>query len=332
MEKVYYLVLTFFLPTISLAQWQVQTINETISYRSMDTDKKGCIWAGGSQNTISYSCDWGKSWSSQKVGTDFKLDFRGICVLSENEIIAMSAGMGNEGAAKIYKSIDKGLSWTLVYTNSSDQVFMDGIKFFNSKEGIVYGDPINGKLFMLKTEDGGESWNSISANLPDIKTGEASYAASNTNIAIWKKEIWVATQGRIFFSKDKGRKWGVMDTPFESKKTAGIFGLYLNNRIGIAVGGDYVDDKAIYPNVAFKDSKLKDWGDFKMSLPSGLKEAVLPITKNDFLIIGTSGTSAISLKDNRYDAVDTESFHTGVCDKLNCYAIGTKGRVGVWAK
>lgn len=320
------------LPFFSFSQWEVQVLDKTISYRSMDTDGKGCIWAGGSSNTISYSCDHGRSWNSVKVGLENKLDFRGISVLNENEIVAMSAGMGNEGAAKIYKTGDKGKTWKLVYSNTNEGVFMDGVKFFNDKEGIVYGDPIDGKLFIQKTVDGGLTWNDISSRLLDVIEGEASYAASNTNIAIHKDKVWLATQNRIFHSNDKAETWEVQNTPFASGSTAGIFGLYLNKEIAVAVGGDYVKDKEPYGNLTYKSSKDNIWADLVTCTPYGLKEAVLPLNKKRLLIIGTSGTSLFNMKDMKCREIDKESFHTGVCDNDNCYAIGTRGRIGVWSK
>ena len=47
-------------------------------------------------------------------------------------------------------------------------VFMDGMDFWNDSVGLVYGDPLSGYHFILKTTDSGESWSRIpQENIPE---------------------------------------------------------------------------------------------------------------------------------------------------------------------
>lgn len=74
--------------------------------------------------------------------------------------------------------------------NDSPEIFPDGMDFWNTKTGILYGDPIAGKMALLKTTDGRISWQNISDDLNIILIpGEASIAASGTNIRCLKNGI-----------------------------------------------------------------------------------------------------------------------------------------------
>ncbi|KAJ8135131.1 hypothetical protein OY671_011656, partial [Metschnikowia pulcherrima] len=55
--------------------------------------------------------------------------------------------------------------------------------------GIVSGDPINGKFFVARSFDGGDSWHEIpTRELPEADSGEACFASSGTNVRKLKKD------------------------------------------------------------------------------------------------------------------------------------------------
>jgi len=83
-------------------------------------------------------------------------------------------------------------------------------------------------VWLTKSTDGGNTWNKIDCdNLPPIKVGEAAFAASDTNIAIYGKNAWIATGGtaaRVFHTEDMGVSWKVYNTPIiQGKSTTGIY-------------------------------------------------------------------------------------------------------------
>lgn len=115
-----------------------------------------------------------------------------------------------DSPALLYKTGDKG-RMELVYKEEGDGVFYDAMTFWNDLEGIAIGDSVEGCLSIIITRDGGSTWNKLSCNLlpPGIK-GEGAFAASNSNIATVGNKTWVATtEGRIYFSPDKGQTWQV---------------------------------------------------------------------------------------------------------------------------
>lgn len=299
------------------------------SFRSMSVVNDNVIWAGGSGGTIVKSVNGAKEWEVFKI--DAKLDFRGIHAFDALNAVAMSAGEAQTGAAKIYKTTDGGENWNVVFETTETGVFLDCLKFKDRKTGYVLGDPISGKPYVLKTKNGGKSWKRINPEIfPDIIAGEASFAASNSNISVYKNRVLFSTQSRVFISESAGKSWQVSQTPFKQGSTAGIFGLYfLDEKRGFAVGGDYVDDKSEYPNIAHTLDGGNTWNFTETAMPFGLKESVWLSAENEFFAVGTSGVSKSSDNGKTWQSVSTEPYHVIQCGETKCYAIGGKGRFTV---
>jgi photosystem II stability/assembly factor-like uncharacterized protein len=145
--------------------------------------------------------------------------------------------------------------------------------FWDSKHGVVLGDPIadeSGKLKfeVLRTEDG-QNWRVIpGAQMPDAMQGEGAFAASNTSVAILPSasdsNIWFATGGkiaRVFHSPDRGKSWQVYETPvLHGADSAGIFSIaFRDANHGVIAGGDYKRPKLDGPNLAFTEDGGKNW-------------------------------------------------------------------------
>jgi photosystem II stability/assembly factor-like uncharacterized protein len=244
------------------AQWIKQVSGTDASFRSIHAISKKVVWAGGNKGTVLLTIDSGISWQLLKVNGAEKLDFRDIYGVSEKVAYIMSAGLAEEGAAKVFKTTDAGNSWKVVLEYKDKGVFFDSMDFWNEKEGILIGDSIDDKPFILRTLDAGNTWQRIAKEkLPPVMEGEASFASSGTCVAVQSNgKACLNTQSRIFFTPDKGETWQVYQTPFKKGQTAGIFGLHFwNNNQGIAVGGDYKNDKEKVENVAITNDEGKTW-------------------------------------------------------------------------
>lgn len=328
MTKLIQFTLLCFIFMNAKAQWQKIENPSSASFRSIHACKDGSVWAGGSSNTILKSTDNGLSWQKISVGSG-ALDFRGIAGINKSAAVAVSAGLAEEGAAKIYVTSDGGVTWKLTFKTGEKGVFMDGLKFFDEKEGIVYGDPIDGKMFLMKTYDGGLTWKRMIEGVPILKEGEASFAASNSNIFVLGNSVWIATQDRIFRSTDRGLNWDVFKTYMPAGSTAGIFGMYFySQENGILFGGDYVSDKSAYPNISFTQNGGESWHMTKSIEPFGLKESGWMLNRDELLVIGTTGSSVFNLSTGINSAWDKEPFHAISCNDQYCFAIGPKGNLG----
>ncbi|CAH0994775.1 Ycf48-like protein [Emticicia aquatica] len=315
------------------AQWKKQNSGTDASFRSIHAINKKVVWAGGSKGTVLRTTDAGKTWQVIKVKDAEKLDFRDIYGVSEKIAFIMSAGNAEDGAAKIFKTIDGGISWKVMLNYTQKGIFFDSMDFWNENEGIIIGDPIDDKPFIIRTLDGGNSWNRIDkAKLPNVLEGEASFAASGSCVAIQPNgKAWINTQSRVFFTPDKGETWEVYQTPFKKGQTSGIFGLHFwNENQGIAVGGDYKNDKEKTNNIAITNDAGKTWTFLATAQPDGLKEGAWYLPNKKMLLVGTSGTSLSEKENTAWRAIDNESFHAVSCFKNACWAIGGKGNLAKW--
>ncbi|KAF1857593.1 hypothetical protein Lal_00014602 [Lupinus albus] len=110
--------------------------------------------------------------------------------------------------------------------------------------------------------------------------GEAHFAASNTNIATVGNTVWIATGGktsRIFkFTWDKPFHWDVFGTPFVGGvSSSGIYSIdFYNEKLGIAVGGDYTKQKENVNNIAVTSDGGETWQSVASGKNSGYKTCV----------------------------------------------------------
>ena len=152
-----------------------------------------------------------------------------------------------------------------VYNEKGDNVFYDSMKFWNETEGIAIGDPVENCMSVIITRDGGNTWEKLPCeNLPKVERGEAAFAASNSNIAIFGNHAWVATGGlksRVMHTADKGKTWEIFETPIiQGKAMTGIYSIdFLDENIGIIFGGNWEDKPFNEGNKAITKNGGKNW-------------------------------------------------------------------------
>ena len=231
------------------------------SIRGLSVVDDNVVWFSGSKGFVGRSLDGGLTWKHNPIKGFEKVDFRSLYAFDSLRAIVANAG----SPASILLTRDGGKSWQQVYHNDHADIFLDGIDFWDSKSGLIYGDPINQKMTLLKTNDGGETWKEISEpNRPTSEKGEASFAASGTGIRCFdKKKVVVATGGmvsRLWMSDDRGESWTSLSTPIiQGKASAGIFSFGLSGNQWVIVGGDYVADSVSTRNVFYSFDNGKEW-------------------------------------------------------------------------
>src|SRR5688572_12279517 len=250
MKQIYFLMIAFGLsnsfPSMS-QQFSIEfkQVSSKSSIRGLSVVDDKVIWMSGTLGTVCLSSDGAKTFNCITVPGHDSSDFRSIYAFDANS--ALICKIGSPG--KILKTTDGGQTWKEVYHNNHEATFIDGIDFWNEKEGICYGDPIEGKLLLLKTVDGGDSWQQLPApSRPVMVDGESSFAASGTTIRCYEKgKVTIATGGeisRLLISYDHGSSWTHKQTPMlQGKPSAGIFSFdFIDDETGILVGGDYTAD------------------------------------------------------------------------------------------
>lgn len=304
------------------------------SFRGLSVVDNDVAWVSGSKGYVGGSTDGGNTWAFKQVKGFEKSDFRTLYAFDADKAIIANAG----SPAYILYTTDAGANWTPVYKNEDSAAFFDGIDFWNNKEGIIYGDPINGSMLLLYTKDGGKTWEPRKADeCPALREGEASFAASGTNIRCSGKNIvMIATGGtisRIWKSADKGKTWQYLNTPIlQGQSSTGIFSfLFKNNKRGVIVGGDYKDDRLSTDNVFYTTDGGTTW--LRPTTPTrGYRECVNYIDKHTLLATGPSGTD-ISYNDGEtwQPLNDEKQYHVVKKSRKGNTVImaGAKGKIAV---
>ena len=293
--KRYLIFILLVLPFFSLAQsYDFIPLNgeTSTSFRGMSVVSDKIAWISGSGGTIGRTIDGGKTWEWIKPQGYEKLDFRDIEAFSADKAIVVNAG----SPAYILLTEDGGKSWKESYKNLDSAIFLDGMDFWDINRGIAFGDPINGKMQLLRTLDGGRTWNDISATMQaKMGVGEASFAASGTTIcAMGEGKVWIATGGtvsNIYYSSNYGSTWQIAACPIlQGQNSTGPFSIaFLNETIGVVVGGDYTKDKENENNILLSTDAGQTWS--KPAKPvSGFRSGVIYLSEKVMLATGTSGT------------------------------------------
>ena len=265
------LVLLIVAPALGQSGPRVQISHTTESLRGVSAVSRQVAWASGTHGTYLRTIDSGLTWTPAQVPDAAALDFRAVVAFSADEAFLMSAGPGEQ--SRIYHSSDAGGHWQLQFANANPKSFFDSMVFWDSRHGVVLGDPIQDESGKLKFEvlltDDGENWRAVPpSQLPDARDGEGAFAASNTCIAIVPgasdRNIWFATGGksaRVFHSADRGQSWQVFDTPMvHGPDSAGIFSIAFRDSMhGVIAGGNYKHPREDGPNLAFTENGGKTW-------------------------------------------------------------------------
>jgi photosystem II stability/assembly factor-like uncharacterized protein len=289
-------------------------------------------WASGSNGTFLRTTDGGITWTEGKVKGFEPIDFRDVEAFDKDTAILM----GVDAPAFFFKTTDGGKSWKRKYINRDPKVFFDGMSFWNKKDGIAVSDPIEGKFFIVITKDGGDNWEQYSSlYIPSPQNGEAAFAASGTSITVAGKDlVWFGTGGgekaRIFLSEDKGENWRAFDSQIKSgNSSCGVFSLCFKDELnGIAVGGDYKNDKDKTSNCSITDDGGLSWQSVKTNQPDGFKSCVNWNGKYKFyLTTGVSGTDYSIDNGKTWTGIDQRSFNSIGISKSDgsCFMVGDKG-------
>lgn len=187
-------------------------------------------------------------------------EFRSIAGTKEAIFIL---AVGNP--AMLIRIDKKTLEETVVYKEEHEKVFYDSMQFVDDLNGFAMGDPIENCLAVIKTNDGGKTWQKVNCDvLPKVSEGEAAFATSNTNLTIKGKSIFMVSGGkksRVFVSKDFGATWKVYETPIvQGEEMTGIFTAdFYNKKIGIIAGGNYMKQDQNWDNKAITKNGGKTW-------------------------------------------------------------------------
>jgi photosystem II stability/assembly factor-like uncharacterized protein len=248
---------------LTAPRWTTQTSGVNARLRGVSAVSERVVWASGSGATVLRTTDSGATWQKLNV-TSEALDFRDINAIDAQTAYVLS--IGNGPASRIYKTTDAGATWTMQFKNDDPKAFLDAMSFWDANNGIVFGDSVDGKFYVLTTNNGGATWSRVPvAGLPPALENEGAFAASGTNIAVFgKRHAWIGTgagaKARVLRTTDGGRSWQVADTPLAVGQSAGIFSIaFRDAKHGVVAGGDYRKEQEAIDNLAVTDDGGATW-------------------------------------------------------------------------
>jgi photosystem II stability/assembly factor-like uncharacterized protein len=340
-------ILIFFLLTISFSSFsqrmklpKVEVLHSGIktSLRGLSVVNNNVIWVSGSNGMVGKSTNAGKNWRWMTVKGFEKNDFRDIEAFDANTAVIMAV----DEPAYLLKTTDGGDSWKIVYENKTKGMFLDAMEFRDVLNGVVIGDPVDGRFFIANTTDGGESWNELPAEQrPKTDSGEACFASSGTNIRyLYNKSVVFISGGknsRLFYN------YLPIDVPLtKGKETAGgnsvaVFDNYKQtkaNKIAV-VGGDFTADSLKENNCFYSNDGGKHWLRPKTP-PNGYRSCVDFLNKETLVSCGLNGVDYSFDGGRNWFLISTESFHACRYAKFGntVYLSGNNGKIGklVWGE
>ena len=232
---------------------------DKISIRALTLDQNK-VWYAADKSRFGFFDLTLNQKKEVQIPFEKSVEFRSIAQTNKYVFIISVAN-----PALLYRISKEDFSYKLVYQENHEKVFYDSMQFWNDKEGVAIGDPLEGSFSIITTRDGGNSWQKTPANqIPKLEEGEAAFAASNTNIVIKGKTTWIVSGGkksRVYSSKDKGKNWTVYETPMvQGKQMTGIFTAdFYDSKIGFISGGNYEVLTQNFDNKARTTNGGKTW-------------------------------------------------------------------------
>ena len=305
---------------------EVQQQEHRASLRGLSVVNDRVIWASGSKGTVGLSVDSGRNWKWMTVKGYEKSDFRDIEAFDETSALIM----GITQPACILRTTDAGATWKVVLQDTTPELFLDAMEFWNINSGIVIGDPVNQRFFIARSFDGGRSWRGIpETNRPPARPGEALFAASGTNIRR------LNNQEAVFVTGGTTSRLCIRDHSLplplvQGKASTGAFSLAVKNAATwIAVGGQYDAPERSDSNCVITTDAGKTWL-HPATPPEGYLSCIEFMQKQTWVACGPGGVQITDDDGKHWRWISREGFH--VCRKAGkgkrLYLTGAGGRTG----
>jgi photosystem II stability/assembly factor-like uncharacterized protein len=310
-----------------------ENFNINSSIRALAAVDSETAWFAGSGGKWGFTEDGGTTWTIDSIQHQGKYPAFRSLVVNGDAVLVLSVA----SPALLYKTMDKGKNWKLVYQEEDTLAFYNSMTFVNKQIGFAVGDPQDGCLSLLKTTDGGDNWTKIDCDkLPATVEGEAGFAASNTNVITQGKNVWLVSGGkkaRVFHSTDLGETWNVYETPIvQGGQMTGIFSAaFYDENNGVIWGGDWEQKEQNTQNKAKTTDSGKTWKLISDGKAPGYQSCIqyLPNSNAKAMIsVGSPGINYSSDGGNSWQSVSDEGYYTiRIADEHTAWLAGNR-RVG----
>lgn len=314
---------------LSYADLSVDLPFQDEHFRGLDINGNKAIITGSKGTVIQYNFGVNNDTNFSLSTQNINLHFRDADASLKHDLY-----MAIQNPSQVLKKYQDSVS--IVYVNKDSTCFLDGIDFWDNGLGILFGDPMHGEHFILKSLDDGSSWNSIpKENIPTPIKNEAGFAASGTSVVCVGKGIgyigWGGDEVRIFKTNDYGNNWTPQTTPMPKHQSGtGIYAMSFKDELnGVAVGGNWefpeCDSSKIYTND----------GGITWNLSSGVqgyRSCVTYVKEDIYISTGTNGTDISNDGGRTWELLDTLGFNAIQFIKsqeIKCLGVGNYGLIKI---
>ena len=312
----------------SIPSWLSLPTGLSASLRGLGAIDRSTAWVSGTGGSWARTSDGGATWRTGNFPGTPSLDFRDIHAFAGGTACVLAT------AGRIF--LTDGRSWRATFSDDRPGIFLDGLAFWDERDGIAFGDPFEGSFLVLLTSDGGASWRQVPpSRLPPPLPGESAFAGSGTSIAVQgTRAAWFGTGGaavaRVFRSTDRGTTWRAAPTPIRSgTESSGIFGLaFTNDREGIAVGGDHKHPEDSRASAALTTDGGETWGLAPGKGPAGYRSGVAcaPGRPPRCIAVGPNGSEVSWDLGRNWLSLGSAGYHTVSSGGGSVWAAGPEGR------
>jgi hypothetical protein len=317
--------LLFFAGISNAQQITLLDSNKATSVRGLSVVTNEIVWLSGSNGTVALSTNGGSSFKWMKIKGFEQKDFRDIEGFDAKTAVIMAI----DTPALILKTTDGGATWKKVFEDKRAGMFLDAMEFWNEMSGITVGDPIDGKIFIARTFDGGNTWRGLpDAYYPSADKGEAMFASSGTNVTKLNKQEAVFVTGgkrsRMFIRDLKIDLPILQGQDFTGANSIAVF----DEKNIIIVGGDFSKDTLRKQNCVLTKDKGKTFL-FPQTPPFGYRSCVTYLSKTKLVTCGTSGVDVSEDGGMNWRNISKQSFHVVQIAKKGkaVFLAGSKGRI-----
>ncbi|MFM7019363.1 MAG: WD40/YVTN/BNR-like repeat-containing protein [Aquirufa sp.] len=311
-------------------QWSSVSIPTTASFRALKV-KGNHIWAGGTQGTVGHSSNQGKTWEFMQVPGAPNLDFRDLTILNDQEVILMSAGLSEEGKARLYATNDGGKSWSLKLNIQESGYFFDCLQWdIKTQKGWLLTDPINQKLSLFSiTKDTALHVNSTKAH--PLQAKEAFFAASGSSMIQMGDKLHLIGGGADYVNIHQYNidldSWTTIPLGINAGEAKGYFSIGAKNKKTLwAVGGDYRKLNESTIPILISRNAGKHWTPMA-NTPKFYMEKVI-WAKPYWIVCGPSQSAAYHEKSKKWKSLGDSHYHNVIQVGDVIWGIGAKGQLG----
>lgn len=185
--------------------WSLQTSGVTTTLNCIKVVDNNVAWAAGDSGVVIRTIDGGITWASVGGGNIGDNIIWNIDAIDENIALVTFT---SPSITYLYRTTNGGVDWQLVYSQSGG--FINDMHMIDQLNGIAYGDPVGGKWTVIRTNDGGASWNRILTE--PTPNGSELGIYYNSLCVTDSLHIWFLGDHRVYRSIDGGITWSYSTT------------------------------------------------------------------------------------------------------------------------